>query len=60
MIADQLAVEVQLMQVAAAVVQVVQVLAGGQSQGGQVAERVVFVDKGGRFIKLRGYRKNGK
>jgi len=42
-VADELAVEVELVQVAAAVVQVVQVLAGGQGQRGQVAQRIVVV-----------------
>ncbi len=42
-VADQLAVEVQLVQVAAAVIQVVQVLTGRKCQRGQVAERVVLV-----------------
>ncbi|WP_416146940.1 hypothetical protein [Pseudomonas syringae] len=42
-VADQLPVEVQLVQVAAAVIQVVQVLAGGKGQRGQVAERIVVV-----------------
>ena len=45
-VADQLAVEVELVQVAAAVVQVVEVLAGGQRQRGQVAQGVVFVGQG--------------
>jgi len=44
-VADQLAIEVQLVQVTAAVVQVIQVLTGGQGQGGQVAERIVLVGK---------------
>ncbi|WP_416146751.1 hypothetical protein [Pseudomonas syringae] len=42
-VADQLAIKIQLMQVAAAVIQVVQVLAGGKGQRGQVAERIVVV-----------------
>ena len=45
-VADELAVEVELVQVAAAVVQVVQVLAGRQSQRGQVAQWVVVVGQG--------------
>ncbi len=45
-VTDQLAVEVQLVQVAAAVVQVIQVLACRQRQCGQVAERIVFVGQG--------------
>ncbi|PHN51081.1 hypothetical protein AO254_14650 [Pseudomonas syringae] len=44
-VADQLAIEVELMQVTAAVIEVIQVLAGGQGQGGQVAERIVLVGK---------------
>jgi len=42
----KLAVQVQLVQVTTAVVQVVQVLAGWQGQRGQVAERVVLVVQG--------------
>ncbi len=42
-VADQLAIKIQLMQVAAAVIQVVQVLAGGKRQRGQVAQRIVVV-----------------
>ncbi|GKS07149.1 hypothetical protein PSTH1771_19055 [Pseudomonas syringae pv. theae] len=42
-VADQLAVEVQLVQVTTAVIQVVQVLAGGKGQRGQVAQRIVVV-----------------
>ncbi|MGN2434021.1 hypothetical protein [Pseudomonas syringae] len=42
-VADQLAVEVQLVQVTTAVIQVVQVLAGGKRQRGQVAQRIVVV-----------------
>ncbi|RMO46094.1 hypothetical protein ALQ40_200034 [Pseudomonas syringae] len=42
-VADQLAIEVQLMQVTAAVIQVIQVLAGGKGQCGQVAEWIVVV-----------------
>ncbi|WP_444547611.1 hypothetical protein [Pseudomonas syringae] len=52
-VADQLAIEVQLMQVTAAVVQVIQVLAGGKGQCGQVAERIVVVGQralGRRFL----------
>ncbi|MNI60869.1 hypothetical protein D3C73_1161090 [compost metagenome] len=45
-VADQLAVEVELVQVAAAVIQVIEVLAGGQRQGGEVAQWVVFVGQG--------------
>ena len=45
-VADQLAVQVQLVQVTTAVVQMVQVLAGRQGQRGQVAERVVLVVQG--------------
>ena len=45
-VADQLAVEVELVQVAAAVVQVIEVLAGGQCQRGQVGQWVVFVGQG--------------
>jgi hypothetical protein len=40
-----LAVEVELVQVAAAVVQVIEVLAGGQRQGGEVAQWIVLVDQ---------------
>ncbi len=36
-VADELAVEVELVQVATAVVQVIEVLAGRQHQGGEVA-----------------------
>ena len=43
------------MQVAAAVVQVVQMLAGWQGQRGQATERVVFVGRG-RFVKICGYK----
>ena len=53
-VADHLAVEVQLVQVPAAVVQVVQVLAGGQGERGEVVEGVVLVarfTRGGSFIK---------
>ncbi|BCS47142.1 hypothetical protein ALP77_200051 [Pseudomonas amygdali pv. tabaci] len=49
-IADQLAIQVQLVQVTAAVIQVVQVLAGRKGQCGQVAERVVLV--GQRALRL--------
>ena len=42
-VADELAVKVQLVQVAAAVVQVVEVLACGQGQRGEVAQWIVFV-----------------
>ncbi|NAT57021.1 hypothetical protein CU666_00525, partial [Pseudomonas syringae pv. actinidifoliorum] len=42
-VADQLAIKIQLVQVTAAVVQVVQVLAGGKGQRGQVAQRIVVV-----------------
>ncbi|VVO36425.1 hypothetical protein PS712_05442 [Pseudomonas fluorescens] len=45
-VADQLAVEVELVQVAAAVVQVIEVLAGGQRQRGEVAQWIVFVGQG--------------
>ena len=45
-VADQLAVEVELVQVAAAVVQVIQVLAGRQGQRGQVAQWIVVVGQG--------------
>jgi hypothetical protein len=40
-----LAVEVELVQVAAAVIQVIEVLAGGQRQGGEVAQWIVLVDQ---------------
>ncbi|RMQ44820.1 hypothetical protein ALQ05_200318 [Pseudomonas amygdali pv. mori] len=42
-VADQLAIQIQLVQVAAAVIQVVQVLAGGKGQCGQVAKWIVLV-----------------
>ncbi|WP_455710238.1 hypothetical protein [Pseudomonas amygdali] len=42
-IADQLAIQIQLVQVAAAVIQVVQVLAGRKRQRGQVAQWIVLV-----------------
>jgi hypothetical protein len=42
-VADELAVKVQLVQVAAAVVQVVEVLACRQGQRGEVAQWIVFV-----------------
>ncbi|KTC57824.1 hypothetical protein AO287_27065 [Pseudomonas savastanoi] len=42
-VADQLAIEIQLMQVTAAVIQMVQVLAGRKGQRGQVAEWIVVV-----------------
>ena len=42
-VADQLAIQVQLVQVTAAVIQVVQVLTGGKGQRGQVAEWIVVV-----------------
>ncbi|MNI06896.1 hypothetical protein D3C81_563890 [compost metagenome] len=44
-VADELAVEVELVQMAAAVVQVIKVLAGGQRQRGEVAQWIVFVDQ---------------
>ncbi|WP_410524760.1 hypothetical protein [Pseudomonas sp. B20] len=50
-VADQLAIEVQLMQVTAAVIQMVQVLAGGKGQRGQVAEWIVVV--GQRALRRR-------
>ena len=42
-VADQQTVEVELVQVAAAVVQVIQVLASRQGQRSEVTERIVFV-----------------
>ncbi len=42
-VADQLAIEVQLVQVTAAVIQVVQVLTCGKRQRGQVTEWIVLV-----------------
>ena len=45
-VADQLTVEVELVQVAAALVQMVEVLAGGQRQGGEVAQWIVVVGQG--------------
>lgn len=44
-IADQQSIEIKLMQVAAGVVQVIEMLARRQGQGGQVAERILFVGK---------------
>ncbi|KPY85607.1 hypothetical protein ALO97_03510 [Pseudomonas syringae pv. tagetis] len=55
-VADQLTIEVQLMQVTAAVIQVIQVLAGGKGQRGQVAERIVVVGQrvlGAMFLASR-------
>ncbi|MGG5222526.1 hypothetical protein [Pseudomonas syringae pv. coryli] len=51
-VADQLAIEVQLMQVTAAVIQVIQVLAGGKGQCGQVAEWIVVVGQRALWRRL--------
>jgi len=42
-VADQLAIQIQLVQVTAAVIQVVQLLAGRKGQRGQAAEWIVAV-----------------
>ena len=44
-VADEQTVEVELVQVAAAVVQVIEMLASRQCQRGQVAEGIVFVSQ---------------
>ena len=44
-VADQHSVEIELMQVATAVIQMIEVLATRQGQRGQVAERIVFVSQ---------------
>ena len=51
-VAGRLAVGVELAQVAAAAVQVIEVLAGGQRQGGEVAQWIVFVGQGALSRRL--------
>ena len=58
-VADEQTIEVELMQVATAVIQMIQVLASRQRQRGQIAERIVFVVqrtlRGGLFDQTAKY-----